>query len=506
MKVFITVLTGAIIGYITNWLAIKMLFRPREEKRLFGFKIPFTPGVIPKEKSRIAKSVAETIDSHLLTKDTIINSLCSDNINKKLELWVIGKVHNFSSCSKTIEEKLRDIFGEDTESILLKINKAVESYIIKTIKREDIKEKLVNLIMTYIEKELKNSPKAIIDSEAFNRLSFKIIEKVFRCKEIDELHEKLRNLLRSEVSSLESTSITLREAMPKDVTDSLKEYLMCNKDSIVLNIKAMINEEDSKIKIKKIVLEALDKNLNPMVAMFLNKDSICDKAINTINEFMEKEENKEEIIGITYKVIDRILEKKVKDVVTNLSDEAKEKTILKLTDLIIDRSITVNNLENIKEYIHKNMGNKETIKDIVVELDVDYYKNIKNFIHRKIDNIIENPCFCGKVQNIVNIIVDSIMNKPINGLFKDNEKSIEENSIKLVNKLYSRFIENQSESFIETLNIKKIVEEKINSFDVIFAEKIILEIASKELNVITYLGGVLGAIMGLISFFISRIY
>ena len=43
MKIIIPVFVGAIIGYITNWLAIKMLFRPHGEKKIFGIKLPFTP-------------------------------------------------------------------------------------------------------------------------------------------------------------------------------------------------------------------------------------------------------------------------------------------------------------------------------------------------------------------------------------------------------------------------------------------------------------------------------
>lgn len=61
MKFFIPALVGAFIGYITNWLAIKMLFRPHHEKRIFGIKLPFTPGLIPKEKDRIAKSVGKLL-------------------------------------------------------------------------------------------------------------------------------------------------------------------------------------------------------------------------------------------------------------------------------------------------------------------------------------------------------------------------------------------------------------------------------------------------------------
>lgn len=44
-------LVGAIIGLITNGIAIKMIFRPLYAKYLWGWKLPFTPGLIPKENS-----------------------------------------------------------------------------------------------------------------------------------------------------------------------------------------------------------------------------------------------------------------------------------------------------------------------------------------------------------------------------------------------------------------------------------------------------------------------
>ena len=51
---------GAIIGYFTNYLAVKMLFRPRTPKYLFGKQLPLTPGAIPKGKDRLAKAAGES--------------------------------------------------------------------------------------------------------------------------------------------------------------------------------------------------------------------------------------------------------------------------------------------------------------------------------------------------------------------------------------------------------------------------------------------------------------
>lgn len=46
----LTPLLGCLIGYVTNSLAVKMLFRPYRPLRIGKFRIPFTPGMIPKDK------------------------------------------------------------------------------------------------------------------------------------------------------------------------------------------------------------------------------------------------------------------------------------------------------------------------------------------------------------------------------------------------------------------------------------------------------------------------
>ncbi len=69
-KYIVTPIIGAIIGYVTNWIAVKMLFRPRKEVRVFGKRdFPFTPGVIPRGQARLAKAVGNVVETQLLTPE-----------------------------------------------------------------------------------------------------------------------------------------------------------------------------------------------------------------------------------------------------------------------------------------------------------------------------------------------------------------------------------------------------------------------------------------------------
>ncbi|MBR5361369.1 MAG: DUF445 family protein [Lachnospiraceae bacterium] len=75
---------GAIIGCFTNYIAVKMLFYPRKEIRLFGHVLPFTPGAIPKGKSRLAGSIGNAVATSLLTKKDIEDMLLSPEIENEI--------------------------------------------------------------------------------------------------------------------------------------------------------------------------------------------------------------------------------------------------------------------------------------------------------------------------------------------------------------------------------------------------------------------------------------
>ena len=82
-------LIGAVIGYFTNMIAVKMLFYPKHEIRVFGRRLPLNPGVIPKGRPRLAASIGNVIEKNLLTKDDIKTHLLTEQAEKKIRLLFV---------------------------------------------------------------------------------------------------------------------------------------------------------------------------------------------------------------------------------------------------------------------------------------------------------------------------------------------------------------------------------------------------------------------------------
>ena len=109
----LTPLAGAIIGYITNDMAIRMLFHPYEAKYLFGFKIPFTPGLIPKEKDHMAESIAQMISEKLMTEEVLRENLLSEDVIDKIGNTLSGFLTNLQNDQDSIHQKASSFLGEE---------------------------------------------------------------------------------------------------------------------------------------------------------------------------------------------------------------------------------------------------------------------------------------------------------------------------------------------------------------------------------------------------------
>ncbi len=86
---------GAVIGGMTNFLAIKMLFRPYRPIYLNKLKLPFTPGLIPKRQGELAEQLGKLVTNHLVTAQAIRDKLENSEFKQKIVELVNQRVERF---------------------------------------------------------------------------------------------------------------------------------------------------------------------------------------------------------------------------------------------------------------------------------------------------------------------------------------------------------------------------------------------------------------------------
>lgn len=506
MKYFIGALVGAVIGYITNWLAIKMLFRPYEEKRIFGFKVPFTPGLIPKERKRIAKSVGEAIGGHLLTKETILNSLCSDKINEALTLWVKREVTTLEESDLTLEESLKELLSSHYGEVRTNLKDNVTDVVIQGIKSEKFKSQLSEILKREANNLLKISPNKIITAKEYIKFKSTISEVLNNNLQSNEVKNKLTSMIMDKLASMKEGEVSIEEIIPPTVVGNIKAYVYNKRYDIGKYIENTLKEEKYEIKIKGIIENVVSTQMNPMMAMFVNPDSIYTKIVSGTSEMLEKEENLMDIVLLINEVISNITKTKVKDIVENTPEEGNRLIGEKVSEVLIN---SLNNSDLIVEIINvfeNNLSNNENIGGLLEKINIDITEPSVKYIIEKFEGLSEGVEFKEVIGNFVESAMVHLEVMKMKKIFTKEGRDLSTKISSIVLKLYSSFIENKALEFIELFNVAQVVEEKINEFEVTYAEEIILEIASKELSAITWLGGVLGGILGILSPILSSLY
>ncbi len=123
------IIIGAIIGYITNYLAIKMLFRPLKPVYIGKFRLPFTPGIVPKRKEQLASILGSAIVERFFNADdleiiftsdyfknavadAILDFICKDDVT-------IGEIAGKSENTAKLTEKGKEALCKRVQDALL---------------------------------------------------------------------------------------------------------------------------------------------------------------------------------------------------------------------------------------------------------------------------------------------------------------------------------------------------------------------------------------------------
>ncbi len=107
-------LVGAVIGGVTNDVAIRMLFRPYAPKYLGKWRLPLTPGLIPRERSHISAAIAETFVAHVFGNDDVAELFLTDKVKEQLASRVdelIGKLGGMLDVNETMLSMARTMAG-----------------------------------------------------------------------------------------------------------------------------------------------------------------------------------------------------------------------------------------------------------------------------------------------------------------------------------------------------------------------------------------------------------
>ena len=301
---------GAVIGYITNDIAIRMLFRPHTAKHIFGIKVPFTPGIIPKEKGRIAVSIGGAISANLMNKEVLEKNLLSNEMIGKIQ----GAIDDFFETQKSNQETLKQFLShylseDELSQTSNSVNKELTILIHKKLSDSSIGIQIAHVAVSHVMQKMQNFGSTIGDTlkdegigngGGFGKLISQGFESIFGSqakKNASEfisalaepveqalgknINEMLQNNSEEIVGNLIGSEINnLMDCKMSDLLANKEEQICQIKSSIVSLYRTIITERLPKI------LEAI--NISRIVEERINEMDM-DETEKLIFQVMDKE-------------------------------------------------------------------------------------------------------------------------------------------------------------------------------------------------------------------------
>ena len=163
-QLLVMILISGAIGWITNWVAIKMLFRPHKEINFGLFKIQ---GLIPKRKAEIGTGIASIIQNELISVKDVISNIDREEFSKRLNA-LIDEVLD-KNLKKKVKEKFPFLQMFFTDKIAKDVGNTIKDIIMGN------QEKIFEIFSNYAEE---NIDFEVIISDKISNFSLDKLEEI----------------------------------------------------------------------------------------------------------------------------------------------------------------------------------------------------------------------------------------------------------------------------------------------------------------------------------------
>ena len=277
LDIAVALFVGGLIGLVTNGIAIRMLFRPLKPIYIGKLKLPFTPGLIPKEKSRIATAIGEIVSRDLLNMETLGSTLLSDSMKSHINARMDQTISRYASTDDTISTLVGKFISDSL--IYEKIKKAEKSLAL-TITKKAIEQDIGKSIVDYAYEEIISKTKPFLKgltSSALNSVkqpfagkingmieekSGPLVEKFVAEQAEGLLQMPLKDIVEKYQDKIPQIKLYVWNLYEDIITNKLEDILKAVDISEV--IKNKINDLDL-IELEKMIMSLMKKELNALI-------------------------------------------------------------------------------------------------------------------------------------------------------------------------------------------------------------------------------------------------
>lgn len=516
---------GAFIGYLTNKVAIKMLFRPLTAKYVFGLRVPMTPGVIPSKRADLAINIGEMVGTHLLTSEEISKALEKESFQKTLYELIENRGEKFlgkdlGPVAEIVPAKYKSYYSVAEQAIVDQAQKTIHSFIdsesFQKILQESMDEQFERLLAIDLQSFLPGQDRESI---------YGFVEKSLgRMLASPAMNQWVESFVQQKVYASLSQEKSLAKLLPKSLQDLLVTSIEKQTPQLLEKLSSILAEPDVRNRLVvgvRMGVESFVAGLGPMAAMvsgFLTPEVVEGK----VREYLEEKEEdivkalrSEEIQNRVAQTLrersQAFLETPLSQIIGENQDDMVEGLCKhlaeQLTALLQEPETTTAFASMIRDNVETHIdGGKLPLGEILFDFVGDEGINRgKSWLQNEVSGMLRAEKTRRTLDTMVENLLSNLLGKRIGCLSRLLPAGVREGIYDSLRKVSSTMLAVEVPGLVDSLNIQKIVKEKVDSLDLMRLERLLLSIMEEQFKYINLFGALLGFIIGCLNLFFLNI-
>jgi len=508
-------LVGAFIGYMTNHIAIRMLFRPLKPWRLFGLRLPLTPGVIPSKRHELAVNIGEMVGSHLLTGGDVQRALRQEGFQAELDNLVQAKVtellhRELGPLPTLVPEKFRSYFAAGVKILRWRTLKLLHAQ----LDSPALADKVMPAVARSLDDLLGRSLNDLLGTEDRRKLLSFLRESLCKFFADERTEVAVREMIAGLFENIERENLSLTDLLSPEVRDLLLEAVKQEAPGLLQKVAALLQKPDARRKFARGLAGAAGSfigSMGPMAAMigaFLDADVIAEKVeaylsqhADEISTWLFDDEVRDRVITILVERIEKALEVPLADLLTRLPADKRCLLQDKAALLVLAALRSPTTAEKIVLLLEDRLRSAEenSLRDIFLVLAGEGgLRKGKGWVAEELLTLVRSRRVRHLMDElIVELVEKRLLNSPIGTLESVLPKEVQNGIGSYLVEQLSDILVREVPPLVDSLNIRRMVAQKVDSLDLLRLEALLLSIMQEQFKYINLFGGLLGFIIGL---------
>lgn len=504
-------LIGAVIGYVTNRVAIRMLFRPLYPWKIFGFRVPMTPGVIPAKRHELAGNMGEVVGDHLLTADEIEKALARQAFQKRLGQIIEDRLkaivdRDLGTIGSLVPANFKIYFDISQKAMRYRLKQELQAI----LRRPNTQELLGKFFQDKMDAMMEMPLAEIIPMESCGELG--AIQATYqRLIASDKTKKDLEKFIEEWISTAAKQGVSIAETIPGPLVTGGLQILEKGIPALQQQLAEMVDDPLVKEQVVAGAVSGVDTfidslgNMAEMVRGFLHKEMVeeeigkyLDTKKDSIASWLQSEEIRSKINGALQSQAESLLSLHFDDI-WDISDPGQiKKSAEKATALIVEilrhkktAETICHTLADIVKGDQKSLGS--LLSDLLGEQGRD--ELLASFAEKGLESIYQEQSLQA-VDSLVDSLFDKLLELRLGKLSRFIPAGVQKGVASGVQQLASNMLASEVPGLVDSLNIRKIIQEKIDSLDLLKLEDLLLSIMQEQFKYINIFGALLGFVIG----------